>query len=426
MRTPDTYLRSVGVYLPAMVGLRTAIAQGRYPADEAEYLRLGGAAVAADVPAPELAIRAARHAFERARMLSPADLDLMLAVLTCEHHAAADWQPRHYLQQYLTGEDVPTIEVRDGCCGMFSALEMAAGYLQAAPARRSALLVGADSRSADSHDTHSLGAGSRPVPGDAGCALLVTRDGGFATVLALNAAAPDATARSEQSLHDLVDRTLLEADVCAADVAKVAFPHGRRHDPASKAVARLGLTMADTTWEYGASIGHLGVSDQFLALDHLLTTGALRAGDHVLLIGHGAAYTAVLRMRDVPAEYTTRLRCGLAGPGLIADPLQVRRRSGYHRHRDDFRLVVTMPFCDKSREFLVTIGRELELDHPLLGPLQRLIPPVGRGNGAGYLGTRRQPRGDRGTGQLHRLRARVGGRLYLQVSDGTVISSHST
>jgi hypothetical protein len=85
-----------------------------------------------------------------------------------------------------------------------------------------------------------------------------------------------------------------------------------------------------------------------------------------------------------------------------------------------------MPFCYKGREFLVTIGRELEQDHPLLGPLQALIPPVGRGNGAGYLGTRRQPRGDRGTRQLHRLCARVGSRLYLQVSDGTVISSHST
>jgi len=296
MRIPDTYLRSVGVYLPAMVGLRTAIAQGRYPADEAEYLRLGGAAVAADVPAPELAIRAARHAFERAHVLSPADLDLMLAVLTCGHHAPADWQPRRYLQQHLTGEDVPTIEVRDGCCGMFSALEMAAGYLHAAPARRSALLISADSRGTD----------RRTVPGDAGCALLITRDGGFAAVLSLNAATPDAAARSEQTLHDLVDRTLLEAGVTPAEIAKVAFPHGRRHGPASRAVARLGLTMADTTWEYGASIGHLGVSDQFLALDHLLTTGALKAGDHVLLIGHGAAYTAVLRMRDVPAEYTRR------------------------------------------------------------------------------------------------------------------------
>ncbi|MEV4113793.1 3-oxoacyl-[acyl-carrier-protein] synthase III C-terminal domain-containing protein [Nonomuraea sp. NPDC049695] len=62
-------------------------------------------------------------------------------------------------------------------------------------------------------------------------------------------------------------------------------------------------------WSYGrppAGIGHLGVSDQFVALDHLLGTGALAPGDHVLLLGFGAGTTlacAVLRILDVPAEY---------------------------------------------------------------------------------------------------------------------------
>jgi 3-oxoacyl-[acyl-carrier-protein] synthase-3 len=299
MRIASTYLRSVGVYLPAMAGLRTAIAQGRYPADESEYLRLGGAAVAAAVPAPELALRAARHAFERAPGLSPADLDLMLAVLTCEHDdawqpPAADWQPRHYLQQHLTGENVLTIELRHGCCGMFSALETAATYLQATPARY-ALLVGADDHGAHNH-------GYSPMLGDAGCALLIATDSGFAALLSLNSAAPQGAAE----VHDLVDQTLREAGITASDVAKIAFPHGKRSGLAGEAVSRLGFTMADTSWEYGASIGHLGVSDQFLALDHLLATGALRTGDHVLLIGHGATCAAVLRLLDVPAEYLSR------------------------------------------------------------------------------------------------------------------------
>src|SRR5271154_4443362 len=258
MRTPGTYLRSVGVYLPAVVGLCTAIAQGRYPADEAEYLRLGGAAVAAAIPAPELALRAARQAFERAPGLSPSALDLMLAVLTCEHGDPAGWQPGRYLQQHLTGAGVPAIELRLGCCGMFSALEMAAGHLQAAPARQAALLIGADSRAAD----------SRAGPGGAGCALLVTAHRGFAAVLSLNSAASQGAAE----VHNLVDQTLHEAGITASDVAKIAFPHGKRNGLASEAVSRLGLTMADTSWEYGASIGHLGVSDQFLALDHLLAT----------------------------------------------------------------------------------------------------------------------------------------------------------
>jgi 3-oxoacyl-[acyl-carrier-protein] synthase III len=305
MRIPSTYLRSVGVHLPAMVGLRTAIAQGRYPADESEYLRLGGAAVAAEVPAPELALRAARHAFERAPGLSPADLDLVLAVLTCEHDdawqpPAADWQPRHYLQQHLTGENVLAIELRHGCCGMFNALETAATYLQATPARY-ALLVGADN-----HGTHNHG--SSPMLGDAGCALLIATDGGFAAVQSVNSAAPRGTEPTEKTLYDLVDQTLREAGITPAEVAKVAFPHGRRDGLASAMITRLGLTMADTTWEYGACIGHLGVSDQFLALDHLLATGALTAGDHVVLIGHGADHAlscGVLRLLDVPREYSS-------------------------------------------------------------------------------------------------------------------------
>jgi 3-oxoacyl-[acyl-carrier-protein] synthase III len=87
----------------------------------------------------------------------------------------------------------------------------------------------------------------------------------------------------------------------------VAFPHSRRDDLEKAVLAWLGLTAADTTWEYGTGIGHLGVSDQFVALEHLLATGALTAGDHVLLIGLGVGITvscAVLRILYVPQEYT--------------------------------------------------------------------------------------------------------------------------
>ena len=105
---------------------------------------------------------------------------------------------------------------------------------------------------------------------------------------------------------ELVDQTLAEAGIALADVARVAFPHGRRDELCSGAMSWLGLEIADTTWEFGASIGHLGVSDQFVALDHLLASGALAAGDHVLLIGFGAGITlscAALRIVDIPQEY---------------------------------------------------------------------------------------------------------------------------
>jgi 3-oxoacyl-[acyl-carrier-protein] synthase-3 len=344
MRTPDTYLRSIGVHLPAVVSIETAIAEGRYPAAEAEYFRLRGASVAGDVPAPELALRAAWHAFGRSGGLSPRDLDLLLYT-DVWHQGPEGWNPQYYLQQHLVGGQVLSVELRQGCCGLFSALQLAAGYLW--PRGGTALLVGADNHGTPLADRWRMIEGT--VLGDAGCALLISTDSGFARVRSVNVTVlpqaeavndggvpmfpPDATvgrpldfaARNrefrkrllegngadvmeaiEKTLLDLVDRTLTEAGISLAGVARVAFPHGRRDDLEHRGLNWLGLTIADTTWEFGAGVGHLGVSDQFVALDHLLATGALSAGDHVLLIGLGAGTTmacAVLEILGIPPEY---------------------------------------------------------------------------------------------------------------------------
>jgi 3-oxoacyl-[acyl-carrier-protein] synthase-3 len=345
MLTPDTYLRSIGVYLPAVVSIETAIAEGRYPAGEAEYFRLRGAAVAGEIPAPELALRAARHAFERSGGLPPGDLDLLLYT-DVWHQGPEGWDPQYYLQQHLVGGDVLAVELRHGCCGLFSALQLTAGYLR--PDGGTALLVGADNHGTPLVDRWRMIEGT--VMGDAGCALLITTDTGFAQVRSINVTVlpeaeavndggvpmfpPDATAGRpldfaarnrefrkrllegdgagvmlaiQKTLMELVDRTLKEAGITLSEVTRVAFPHGRRDDLEHRGLNWLGLTMAETTWEFGAGVGHLGVSDQFVALDHLLATGALAVGDHVLLIGLGAGTTmacAVLKILYIPHEYT--------------------------------------------------------------------------------------------------------------------------
>src|SRR5260370_25763614 len=122
MRTPDTYLRRIGVHLPPVVSSETAIAEGRYPADEAEYFRLRGAAVAGEVPAPELALRAARHAFERSGGLLPGDLDLLLYA-DVWHQGPEGWDPQYYLQQHLVGGDVLAVGVPHGCRGPLHPLQ---------------------------------------------------------------------------------------------------------------------------------------------------------------------------------------------------------------------------------------------------------------------------------------------------------------
>ncbi|MEV0388089.1 ketoacyl-ACP synthase III family protein [Nonomuraea sp. NPDC050643] len=343
MRTPGTYLRSIGVHLPPVVTIETAVAEGRYPADDVEHFRLVGAAVAGDVPAPELGLRAARQAFERSGGLSPHGLDLMLY---CDvwHQGPEGWAPQYYLQQHLVGGRVPAIELRQGCCGLFNALQLAAGYLRPGG---TALLVGADNHGTPLVDRWRMIEGT--AMGDAGCALLVTTDTGFAELRSVNVTVlpeaeavndggvpmfpPDATvgrpldfaARNREfrrrllngdgarvmlmiqtTMMELVDRTLEEAGVTLDDVARVAFPHVRWDDVEHRGVNWFGLTLADTTWEYGARVGHLGVSDQFVALDHLLASGALAPGDHMLLLGFGAGTTlacAVLRILDIPPEY---------------------------------------------------------------------------------------------------------------------------
>ncbi|MEU6717064.1 ketoacyl-ACP synthase III family protein [Nonomuraea sp. NPDC046802] len=345
MRTTDMYLRSIGVHLPPVVSIETAVAEGRYPSDEMEYFRLGGAAVAGDVPAPELALRAARQAFERSGGISPRDLDLMLYA-DVWHQGPEGWEPHFYLQQHLVGGDVLAMELRAGCCGLFSALRLAAGYLRPGG---TALLVGADNHGTPLVDRWRMIEGA--VVGDAGCALLVTTDTGFAELRSVNVTVlpeaeavndggvpmfpPDATvgrpldfaARNrefrkrmldsdgaglmlsiQKTQIELVERTLKEAGITLDEVARVAFTHGRWDDLEHRGMNWFGLTLADTTWEYGAGIGHLGVSDQFVALDHLLAVGALAPGDYVLLVGTGAGTTmacAVLRILDIPAEYTS-------------------------------------------------------------------------------------------------------------------------
>src|SRR5579871_780529 len=104
-----------------------------------------------------------------------------------------------------------------------------------------------------------------------------------------------------------------------------------------------------------------------------------------------------------------------AAAGFLPHPGQVRRRPGHDGQGDDLRLVIAVAFGEEGGELVVAVDRELEEHEPLLGPLQTSVPPVHRRHRAGHLRARGQPGLDRGPGELHRLRARVGRRLYLEV-----------
>ncbi|MDA0636080.1 ketoacyl-ACP synthase III family protein [Nonomuraea sp. MCN248] len=344
MRYADTYISGVGAFVPrTVVTVEKAVAKGWYPAEEAELHNLAGAVVAGDLPAPEMALHAARSALKRGGR-APADVDLLLYASTW-HQGPDGWPPHSYLQRHLVGGDVLATEIRQGCNGMFIALELAAGYLDAAPARQAALLVAADNYGTPLMDRWRMGPGY--IGGDAAAALVLTKEAGFARLTSactttvaeaeeLHRGSEDLfppgvtvgrrmsfAARNEQfrnqvmpkgeatsalfkiqrALMEVVEQVLDESGIEARDLARVAFMNYSEEIVEQRCMAVLDLPMSRSTWDYGRTIGHCGAGDQVLALDRLLVTGQLGPGDHLLMLGTGPGVTvsaAVIEIIDNP------------------------------------------------------------------------------------------------------------------------------
>ena len=304
MRTPNISIRGIGVFIPEIVSIEQAIAQGRYPAEEAELHELAGAAVAGDLPAPEMALRAARSALERCGQ-RPDELDLLLYADSW-HQGPDGWQPQYYLQHHLTGGNLLAVEVRQGCNGMFSAMELAAAYLRgdSRPAdggrTRPALLVAADNFGTPLFDRWRAGPGY--VAGDAASAVVLGHGPGFAQLLAVGSAAvaePEQMHRGDKPLFppgptvgdsldfgvcnaqfrrralaegsgtaalvrvhqltlEMVDQALAEAGVGIGDITRVAYMNYSRDIVEQRCMAALGLPLSRSTWQFGRALGHLG------------------------------------------------------------------------------------------------------------------------------------------------------------------------
>ncbi|MGW8701871.1 ketoacyl-ACP synthase III family protein [Streptomyces eurythermus] len=331
MRTPDIFIKATGRFLPETVSVEWAVEQGHYSAEDAELHELGGAAVAGDTPAPDMALWAAQQAVKRCGH-RPEDLGLLLYVDSW-HQGPDGWQPQYYLQRHLVGGDVLAVEIQQGCNGMFSALELAAAHLRAGPRPGSALVVAADNFGTPLFDRWTTGPGY--IAGDGAGAVVLTTEPGFARLLAVRSLAvpeaeqmhrgaeplfpPGATIgrplnftsrnaafrelslteglgtgalmRVHQRTLEVVEKTLSEAGITLGDITRVAYMNFSREIVEQRCMAALGLPMSASTWEFGRTLGHLGASDQVVALDELVTTGELGPGDHLLMLGMGPGVT---------------------------------------------------------------------------------------------------------------------------------------
>ena len=338
MKLNDVYLDGIGAYLPEVVPVDWAIGHGLVdPADAAES-QLLGAAVAGDLPAPEMALSAARQALARSHH-EPQDVGTLLYV-EAYHSGPEGWLSHSWLQRHLLGGDLFAATVNQGCNGMFGALQLAADRLTAEPARP-VLIAAADNIGSSAIDRWRC---LRPdfLVGDAGSALVLRSTPSFARVLAIDTVTlpeyegmlrgdepmfpssaslgheVDFTGRQEQfeksvdgheigmavvrGRAELLERLLGDAGVELGRISRVAYNHGSRAFVESGLMDMLELPLSLSTWEFGRRVGHLSVSDHLVAIDHMLTEGELHAGDHVLMLGMGPGITISGAVLEITAE----------------------------------------------------------------------------------------------------------------------------
>lgn len=344
MRTSGTYLAGIGAFRPKAESVDAAVRRGRVTKDAVDASGITGVAVAGDAAPAEIALIAARRALESSG-LSAGDVGLLL--YTGVWHQGPDgWGPQYYLQRHLLGDDLLAVELRHGCNGTFSALELAVPYLRCTPHARAALITASDNFGTPLIDRWNPGDGLAYL-GDGAGAVVLSTSSGFAELLSLctktfsgmeevhRAGEPlfppgattgtflDYGARAarfqEKATEDgtwvqcllshqkhnveCVGQALDEAGVDARDITKVVI-HSMPRQTASSYLKILGFSLEHSTWEFSRTTGHLGAGDHLAALDHLLSTGRVEPGDHLLLCGSSPGVTykaAVIRILDTAA-----------------------------------------------------------------------------------------------------------------------------
>jgi 3-oxoacyl-[acyl-carrier-protein] synthase-3 len=333
VRTTDLYIAGVGAFLPDRVSTADAVARGWYPADQATSSGILSVCVADRYAAPEMAVLAAREALA---MAGPAVTDVR-AVLHAylNFQGARYWDAAPYVALHSLGTTVPGYDVQQSCNGGLAAVELGAQLL--ANGGGNVLVTAADRFDTVGFDRWNCD--SQAVFGDGAGALLLCADRGFARITAVATGADnglegesrDATfsrggdgpqdftglrQRYQKNTVPLREHLGRIKDVLTSTLKQVLDDAGRTAGQITRAVpvvpthpGILGLfqhilEMDDrkSTWDFGATTGHLGAADHLVGLHHLVTTGAVRAGDCVLLVGGGTGFTCTLAVVEMSEE----------------------------------------------------------------------------------------------------------------------------
>jgi 3-oxoacyl-[acyl-carrier-protein] synthase III len=342
MKLRDVHIRSLGVYLPPeQINGDRAITLGWYGAEFPNY-DVTGVHVADGTPAVDMAVYAGRQALNRAG-LDPGEIDLLV-------HAAHFWQGPEgwcavgYILRELGCGRCAGQELRQGCNGILAGLEVAAGLLALSGGPSTAMITAAQSAASPWLDRWRS-AGPGIVLGDGATAAVLCKDRGFARVDSVNSlmipeleqlhrgalslAEPDPPVRAPLNIlarmmefavttryelpkvystvidgyTTVMNRSMAEAGIDTADLTRVIFSHVSPSMTDRSVMKPLGLPMSKTTWDFARTVGHLGPADHTVSLEHLVRSGQVGPGDHVLMVGGSAGYNvaaAVITVTDDP------------------------------------------------------------------------------------------------------------------------------
>ncbi|MGK8558334.1 hypothetical protein [Nocardia gipuzkoensis] len=182
MKVDGVFFAGVGSAEVGVVDVGEAVACGWWDEEVAERSGLVSVTVAGGVPAPDLAVDAGRRALAG----SGVDVGEIGGVFhTNVHPQGPDgWSAQHYVNRRTVNRPVTSVEIRNGCIGFFSAVHLGACFLQADRGRSAVLVTAADNFGTPAVDRWR--ASRLFVLADGGGAVVLSKRGGFARLLAID------------------------------------------------------------------------------------------------------------------------------------------------------------------------------------------------------------------------------------------------
>jgi 3-oxoacyl-[acyl-carrier-protein] synthase-3 len=340
MRLDRVYIAGIGVAETGSVLVADAVARGWWDAASAAASGLVSVSVAGEVPAPDLAVAAARAAVAG----SGVEAEVFSGVFhACVHPQGPDgWSAPHYINRRTVSRPVLSVEVRNGCIGFFSAVYLAACHLVAGGGE-AALVTCADNFGTPAVDRWR--ASGLFVLADGGGAVVLSRRGGLARVLAVGSVAdPEleerhrcgerlfppslttgATLNFEERagryqkqvadgtltlpprdpgslLMEAVDLTLKEAAVSMGEIARVVHDGFNRDALEVMFLDPLRVEPERGIWEFCRRNGHAGPLDALRGFDYVWRAGLAQPGEKVLLISDAPGMEAACAVLEITAR----------------------------------------------------------------------------------------------------------------------------